>query len=148
MLNFKPALWRSGELFELPRPVTSVRVQDSWDFAKFKVPLAAGDATTGHSRNGVDIAIEGRCGTHAGELTIDETGMFGALELLRSRLHVPSGEIGFELFLYHDPTASHYRSFRRCSTVRFDYDLSDAHLYSYSLVIHASDATLYSSPPA
>lgn len=148
MFDFKPSLWRDGALFELPRPVTSVRVQDSWDFARFKVPLGDGDSTAGASRNGVDIAIEGRLGSHAGQLKLDEASMFAALELLRSRLHVAADSPGYELFLYHDPATSTYRSFRRCHTVRFEYDLSDPHLFTYAIVIHAADAAIYTAPPA
>jgi hypothetical protein len=147
MFHFKPSLWRDGQLFELPRPVTSVRVQDSWDFARFKVPLGDGDAAVGHSRNGVDIAIEGRCGSQGGQLKLAEDDMFAAIELLRSKLHVPAGSSGYELFLYHDPATSTYRSFRSCSTVRFEYDLSDPHLFSYVVVIHAADPVIRSAPP-
>lgn len=148
MFNFHPSLWTAGELFELPRPVTSVRVQDSWDFARFKVPLGNGDTVTGHSRNGVDIAIEGRLGSHAGQVTLDEAGMFAVLEQLRSKLHLAPQGPGYEIFLYHDAATSTYRSFRRCHTVRFDYDLSDPHLFSYSVLVHATDSTLYTAPPA
>ncbi len=148
MFLFKPALWRGGELYELPRPITSLRVQDAWDYARFKVPLAAGDVTAGHSRNGVDIAIEGRLAAQAGDLKLDEAAMFTALEQLRTRLHVSAAGAFFELFLYHDPATSTYRSFRQCCTTRFEYDLSDARLFTYSAVIHAADPTIHTGPPA
>lgn len=147
MFHFKPALWRDGALYELPRPVTSARVQDAWDFARFKVPLLDGDASAGGSYSGVDIALEGRLGSQGGTLQLDEAAMFAVLEQLRIRLHVPSDGEGYTLFLYHDPATSTYRSFRRCTTVRFEYDLSDPHLFSYALVVHAADPRIHAAPP-
>jgi hypothetical protein len=148
MLTFKPAIWRDGVLYELPRPVRSVRVQDSWDFAQFKVPLADGDAVEGRSQNGVDIAIEGECGTQAGALLADEAAMFGELESLRTALGVATPEDEYELFLYHDAVAGTYRSFRKCSTVRFEYDLSEPWLFNYSLLVHAADPEVFAVAPS
>ena len=34
MFSFRPSIVRTNSVFELPQPVTSVRVQDSFDFAK------------------------------------------------------------------------------------------------------------------
>jgi hypothetical protein len=31
--------------------------------------------------------------------------------------------------------------------VRFEYDLSDPHLFTYAAVIHATDPEIYTSPP-
>jgi hypothetical protein len=147
MLTFKPAIWREGVLYQLPRPVRSLRMQDSWDFAQFKVPLADGDAIEGRSQNGVDIAIEGECGTQAGTLLADEAGMFGELEALRTALGVSTPEDAYELFLYHDAVAGTYRSFRECSTVRFDYDLSEPRLFTYSILIHADNPQVFDEAP-
>lgn len=148
MFLFKPALWRDGLLYELPRPITSLRIQDSWDYARFKVPLRDGDAAAGPSRNGVDIAVEGQLGAQGGALKLDEAAMFLALETLRERLHVDDSADGYELFLYHDPASGVYRSFRRCHTTRFEYDLTDPRLFTYSLVVHAADAVIYSAAPS
>jgi hypothetical protein len=148
MFQFKPAIWRDGVLYELPRPLTSVRLQDSWDYARFKVPLDDGDWTAGHSRNGVDIALEGRVGSHAGILTLSEEEMFAALETLRTHLDASPEAGTFELFLYHDPATGTYRSFRDCCTVRFEYELTDPRLFTYSTVIHAADPTIHTSAPA
>lgn len=147
MFVFKPAIWRNGVLTELPRPVTSVRIQDTWDFARFKVPLREGDSLAGPSRNGVDIALEGRCGTYAGEIRSDEQSMFTTLEQLRSSLHRNAGDDPFQFFLYHDPATSTYRSFRSCSTVRFEYDLSDPRLFTFTVTIHADDPVIHTGPP-
>lgn len=148
MFKFKPAVWKGGVLYELPRPVTVVRIQDSWDFARFKVPLAAGDSIAGRSANGVDIAIEGEIGTQAGALKVDEEAMFGAIAGLRSALSAGTPDAVYELFVYHDAASATYRSFRNCTTVRFDCDLSAPQLFVYSALIHASDPTIYTSAPA
>jgi hypothetical protein len=145
MFTFKPGIWRSGSWYELPRPIASVRVLDSWDYAQFKVPLAAGDHVEGRSANGVDIAIEGETGTQAGDVCASEAAMFQEIEALRTAL---GGTGAFELFLYHDSASGTYRSFRECTTVRFEYDLSEPQLYRYSVVIHAADPTIYSAAPS
>ena len=148
MLTFKPSIWRDSTLTELPRPVDVVRVQDSWDFVQFKVPLAAGDAIEGRSLNGVDISIEGRVGRQAGVLAGDEDEMLSVLESLRAVLGVNAPEDEYELFLYHDAGAGTYRSFRGCTTVRFEYDVSAPQLFSYSAVIHASDPVMHTDAPS
>jgi len=147
MFRFKPAVWDGAALYELPRPVTAVRIQDSWDFARFKVPLGTGDSVAGRSAEGVDIAIEGELGTQAGALKTGEESMFLAIEALRAALSADAPDEAFELFLYHDAASSTYRSFRNCTTVRFECDLSEARLFVYSALIHASDPTIYTSAP-
>jgi len=148
MFRFKPAVWDGAALYELPRPVTTVRIQDSWDFARFKVPLDAGDSVAGRSLNGVDIAIEGEIGTQAGALKAGEEAMFVEIAALRAALAADAPAASYELFLYHDPASATYRSFRNCTTVRFECDLSDARLFVYSAVIHASDPTMYTAAPS
>lgn len=148
MFRFKPAVWKGGALYELPRPVTVVRWQDSWDFERFKVPLAAGDAIAGRSANGVDIAIEGEIGTQAGALKADEATMFAAVQTLRAALAPATPDQVYQFFLYHDAGSSTYRSFKRCTTVRFECDLSAPRLFSYSAVIHAADPAIYTSAPS
>jgi hypothetical protein len=147
MFRFKPAVWDGAVLYELPRPVTAVRIQDSWDFARFKVPLGAGDALAGRSPNGVDIAIEGEFGMQAGALKAGEESMFVAIEALRAALSADAPDATYELFLYHDVATSTYRSFRNCTTVRFECDLSESKLFVYSALIHASDPTIYTVAP-
>ena len=147
MFHFQPALWRDGALYELPRPITSLRVQDAWDYARFKVPLQDGDWAAGHSSSGVDIALEGRVGSHSGALQLAEAEMFQTLEQLRTQLQPPSPGATYEFFLYHDPLTGTFRSLRRCHTVRFEFDLTDPHLFTYSAVIHAGDSRIYTAPP-
>jgi len=148
MFRFKPAVWKGGTLYELPRPVTVVRFQDSWDFARFKVPLAAGDAMAGRSANGVDIAIEGEIAAQAGALATSEETMFAAAAALRAALSVAAPDDVYQFFVYHDPASATYRSFRNCTTVRFECDLSAPQLFSYSAMIHASDPTIDTAAPS
>jgi hypothetical protein len=148
MFSFKPALWRNDTLYELPRPITSLRIQDAWDFARFKVPLRDGDTLAGHSRGGVDVSLEGQLASHSGDLKLTEADMFSALEALRAALHVEHAADLYQLFLYHDAGTSTYRSFKSCTTVRFDYDLGDKRLFTYSALIHAADPVIYTSAPA
>ena len=143
--TFKPAIYRDAMLYELPRPVVSVRVREAWDFDQFKVPLAEGDFVVGHSRNGVEISLEGQIGTQAGALKATEQAMFAELEQLRAKLNVGSPQETYLFFLYHDAASGTYRHFKRCTTVRFDYDLSDPHLFSYSVGIHAEDPVIYTT---
>jgi len=142
MWTFRPAVWKAGVLTELPRPVTSLRLQDSWDYEKFKTPIADGDHLAGHSKNGVDLQIEGQFGTVAGDAALDEAAMFQAISDLRAALNVSGDEEPYSFVLYHDASAGLYRLLRDCTTVRLESDLSDQTLFTYSLVIHASDPVL------
>lgn len=142
---FQPAISLDGERFELPRPVTKLVIDDEWDFQRFKVPLKAGDQLAGFSRQGVEIVLAGQLGTQAGELTASEEEMFAVLEELRSALHVGDESQKYSFYLYYDESTETFRRFQNCSTVRFTYDLSDVHLFGYSLVIHADDPVLYTT---
>ena len=144
---FQPAIYRDETLWKLPRPVTSCRVREAWDFEKFKVPLAVGDVQLGHSREGVDLLLEGQIGSQADELKLSEETMFAAIESLRSQLDVTSEATKFEFFLYHDDATDTYRKFQSCSTVRLEYDLSNPHLFTYSAVIHADNPTIFDTAP-
>lgn len=145
MWVFKPAIWKSGVLTELPRPVTGLRLLDSWDYERFKTPLADGDHAAGHSRNGVDVQIEGQVGSFASSVPTDEADMLQVLADLRLVLDVDGAAERYSLVLYHDATAGLYRLLRKCSTVRFESDLSDKTLFTYSLLVHASDPVLVTS---
>ncbi|MEX1230454.1 MAG: hypothetical protein WEB58_09445 [Planctomycetaceae bacterium] len=142
---FQPAISFDGERYDLPRPVTKLLIDDAWDFQRFKIPLKAGDQLAGHSRNGVEITLAGQLGTQAGELTASEEEMFAALEELRAALHVADESQKYSFYLYYDELSETYRRFQSCTTVRFTYDLSDVHLFGYSLVIHAEDPVLHTT---
>ena len=144
---FKPAVYKSSVLYELPRPVPVLRVRDGWDASRFKVPLADGDALVGHSRQGVDITLEGQIGSQSGALKLSEGDMLEGLEALRSALDVSSASEKFEFFLYHDAASGTYRKFKSCSAVQFEMDLSNQSLFTYSLVVHAENPVLYATAP-
>ncbi len=142
-LRFRPAIARGAEIFDLPRPVPTLRVQESWHSERFKVPLKDGDTLLGHSRNGVDITLQGQVGSQAGELKLDEASMFATLEALRTALHVSADGEKYAFILFHDEALATFRHYRSCSTTRFEYDLSNERLFTYSAVIHAEDADLH-----
>jgi hypothetical protein len=144
---FSPAIYRDSELWKLPRPVTSLRIQEAWDFERFKVPLADGDTHVGHSKQGIDIAIDGQFGSQDGTTKISEAEMFAVLEVLRSKLDVSDESEKFEFFLYYDGGSGTYRKFRECSAVRLEYDLSSPHLFSYAAIVHADDPNIYTTAP-
>ena len=132
MFSFRPSIVRLDSAFELPQPVTSVRVQDSFDFAKLKAPQVAGDFLVGHTSSGVDIAIEGQIGTHSGDLRLTEEQMFFTLESLRQAVHSSSPNDRYRLFLYFDPETKlpvrievGYVSVQGEATVKSDWVKSD-----------------------
>jgi hypothetical protein len=141
MLTFAPQIIRQTTILEIPRPIVSLRLADAWDVQRFKVPLRDGDILAGHSRNGTDIRLEGQIGSHEGSLKLDEGAMFDTLETLRAALHVESSTDTYILSLYHDHFGEH-RYFEDCTTTRFDVDLSDKHLFSFQIHIHASQPAI------
>lgn len=144
---WKPALFDASGLYLLPRPVTSLSWQDSWDFDPLKVLLAEGDELAGLSRGGIEIRIEGQIGSQDGSLKLTEQEMFTTLETLRSRVNASSDAAKYEFFIYHDDASSTYRKLKSATTVQFECDLSDVHLFTYTVSIHADDPTLYTTAP-
>ncbi|QDT33629.1 hypothetical protein [Thalassoglobus polymorphus] len=144
MLMFHPAIVRGGTKVDLPRPILVFRVRDAWDFEKMKVPLRDGDQLTGHSRQGADIAIEGQIGQHSGSLKVTEPEMLAVLETLRDTLSVNATAGTFSLVVFADESSTDHRYFKACTTTKFEFDLSNQHLYSFSAMIHAADPHLYS----
>ena len=145
--QFRPAVYRGSELYELPRPIETLRVLDSWDAASLKVPLKAGSWRAGLSQNGVEIRGHGQLGTTAGNLVISEEDMFDAWVELRSRLSIGQPEEKFEFFLYCDVESAVYRKFKNCTTIQMEGDLSSKQLFEYDFVIFAEDPVIYSSGP-
>ena len=141
MFTFAPTIIRGSTFFELPRPIVSLRLSDAWDFQRFKVPLRDGDTITGHSRNGSEIRLEGQIGSHAGQIQPDEAAMFATMEALRGSLHVASPADVFILSLYHDELGQHHY-FQDCTTTRLELDLSEKHLFNFSVQIHAANPSL------
>ncbi|QDU78984.1 hypothetical protein Pla110_06880 [Polystyrenella longa] len=148
MLEFRPAIYQGGELYELPRPVRSVRLQEGWDFEQFKVPLRDGDQVTGHSQRGVEILLEGEVDSQGGKLKVSEVDMLETILSLRGLLDVDGESSKYSLVLYRDVETDGYRRFKKCSTVEFEYDLSRPQLFTYSLIVHAEDPVIYLTDPA
>lgn len=145
--EFRPAVFKSDTLYELPRPVLEVRVQDGWDADQFKVPLRDGDERAGFSRQGVDISCAGQFGSSQGELATSEEAMFAAWTELRDVLSVGTSAEKYEFFLYFDAVNETYRKFKKCSTLRLECDLSNKHLFEYALLVHAEDPVIYTTGP-
>lgn len=141
--QFKPAIQRSGEFYELPRPVSSLTMQETWDADRFKTLLVDGDTVTGSTRNGVDITLTGELASQGGALNLSEAEMFAALEELRTRLHVGGDAEKYRLYLYHDAASATYRYLDSCTTVRLETDLSKVAAFSYRVVIHAENPQIY-----
>ena len=144
MSSFHPAIARGGILTEFPHPILVFRVRDSWDFQMLKGPLRDGEEVGGHSRQGVDVVIEGQIGQHSGTLKLSEPEMFETLNTLRDLLNVNSEQSEYSLVIFADNVAGIFRHFRRCTTTRFEFDLSSQYLYSFAATIHAADPKLYS----
>ena len=142
-LQFQPALLRDADIYELPRPVHTVRIQDSWNYLQFQIPLQDGDHTAGHSQGGVDIALEGHIGSQEGHLKLTEHEMFLELERLRENLDVHHSDPKYSLILYYDAEATMYRYFKECSTIRFESDISNPRLFDYAITIHACNPSLF-----
>ena len=72
---------------------------------------------------------------------------FAELEALRAVLDVASSDEKFDFYLYHDADLETYRHFNSCSTVRFDYDVTDKNRFRYAILLHADDPTIYTTGP-
>ena len=83
--RFKPAVQRGDQFYELPRPVSHLSIQETWDYERFKTLLVDGDTVVGSTRNGVDITLAGEINSQAGVLTLSEADMFTAIEELRTQ---------------------------------------------------------------
>jgi len=140
-LQFRPTILKQGIYHELPGPITKLQIQERWDFSRYKVLLEDGDGVAGISRNGVEISIAGQIAMQNSQSLFSEEEMFGELEQLRALLDT-SLDIKFSFFLYRDDATSTYRYFQDCSVSRFQYNLSKANLYSYSIQIHADNPVM------
>ena len=150
MWSFSPTLALPSRRLALPRPVVQLRVQDAHEAARFQVPARDGSLWAGRSRGGVDISIRGQFGRSGDGLTLTEPAMLDAIDAVRSALRLadPEAVYGLGLFVFVDPDdpaapSPPLRGFMQCSTVRFEYDLSDRAMYGYSLMVHASDPDLH-----
>ncbi|TWT35052.1 hypothetical protein KOR42_52680 [Thalassoglobus neptunius] len=145
MFTFYPAVHRSGTLTELPRPVVNFRVLDSWDYQKLKVPLQDGEHVQGHSRDGTMINIEGQIGMHSGQPRLSESDMLASLDETRNVLDVNAESGSFRFILFRNQSNGTYRYFEECCATRFEFDLSNHSLYTYSVSIYAANPLLHES---
>ena len=144
--EFFPAVYVAQIWKPLPRPVTALRIQETWDSERLKIPGADGDLVLAQSRNGVDISLSGQLGLTQSTIPLSEAAMWDALVDLRDWLNT-TGDRKFHLCLFADWRAGVYRHFRNCSTLRFEYDLSSPTLYTYQAVIHAENPVLHEQLP-
>lgn len=143
-VRFRPKIGRGEDIHELPRPVSLVALQETWDAERFKTLLVDGDTSVGSTRNGVEITVSGVIGsTEAAPLTTAE--LFAALAKLRDQVHVGPDDAKYRFYLLHDADASLYRYFQACTTVRLETDLAQLTAIKYRLVIHADDPAIYDS---
>ena len=146
---WKPAIYKSAVLTELPKPINTFDTDDSWDIRQSKVPLKDGTETDGHSRNGTTIFIAGQYGKQSGTNSITEEAMFVVYADMLSKFDVSVAADKYELFIYHDVTSATYRKWKNCSTIRLKTSFGDdAHtIFQYSIEILADDPTIYSTGP-
>lgn len=143
----EPVIYANATLYRFPRPIRVFRFRDAWDFERFKVPLQDCETTTGLSRRGVEIVIEGQIATQNGASKQTEAEMFAEIETMRSHLNANETNGKFELFLFHDSGTPYYRKFKDCSTSRFELNLSNRNLFSYAAEIHSDDPVIYTTAP-
>ncbi len=143
--TIQPKIYAGTTLYEFPRPVQALRMRDTWDFDRSKVPLKDGETLAGQSRKGVAIFLNGQIASQAGTSKQTEAAMFAEIESMRSHLNDNATNGKFELFLFHDSATPYYRKFKNCSTLRFDVDLSNRNLFTYTMEIHSDDPTLYTT---
>ena len=144
MWTFRPTVLLPTQTFELPRPVTTLKVVDSWEAARFKVPARPGEVTRGQSPGGVTIAVRGQIGTHAGVVQSGEPAMFEVIDALRTALHGLGPDESFGLAVFRDGAA--VRGFAECSVLKVEYDLSDAVLFGYSMTVRAGQVGITDGP--
>ncbi|MFQ5732300.1 MAG: hypothetical protein ACE5KM_10140 [Planctomycetaceae bacterium] len=141
----QPVIYAAGTLYKFPLPVRVFRFRDTWDFDRFKVPLKDGETIVGQSRTGVAVFVEGQIATQAGATKQTAAEMFAEVETMRSRLNANGTNGKFELFLFHDSATPYYRKFKACSTLRFEVNLSNENLFSYTAEIVSDDPVIHST---
>ena len=154
MWTFAPALvFSDSRIVSLPRPIVQLRATDAFDSTSLTVPFRDGSVRRGRSRGGVNIAIRGQLARTGDTLALSEPEMHAAIESVRAALRIGNPEETFGLALYRYlpgetsvDDARVLRGFMGCTSVKFEYDLSDRALYGYSLIVHASEPSLRDGP--
>lgn len=146
MWTFAPAVVLPGQTIELPRPVTTLKVLDAWEAARFRVPGRPGEVARGSAPGGATLSVRGRVGTQDGTLAADEPAMLDALHRLRAALHALGPDETFGLAVYRDGSA--LRGFAGCTPLKVELDLSDPALFGYALTARAGEVALTDGPLA
>jgi len=145
---WRPAIYKSGQLTELPRPVTRCEFQDEWDHRASKVPLKDGIETTGISYNGIRVTVAGQCGLDAGTKTITEETMFAKLQDMRAKVNIDSDSQKYEFFVYHK-VGGPYRKLKRCIPQGFGMSFGDDDfvIFTYTLEVLPQDPSINTTAP-
>ena len=148
--KWKPAIYKGGTLTELPRPVLSLEIQDSWDFRTSKVPLDDGETLDGHTFNGPVISVSFQMAKQAGVQKLTEVEMFDLYKSFRDTVNVDTDADKYEFFIYHDTTGSGtYRKFKKCAPIEYSCSFGDDvnALFVASLTVKAEDPVIYTTAP-
>ena len=140
MWTFAPALVLPAETIPLPRPVTTLKLLDTWEAARFRVPGRAGELARGSVAGGVTVSVRGRVGTHAGQPAVAEPQMLEVLHRVREALHAVGPDETFGLAIYE--SAGVLRGFTDCTPLKVEADLSDPALFGYALTLRAGSVAL------
>jgi hypothetical protein len=148
--TWEPAIYKGGTLFELPKPVKSLVVKHGWHFETTKVPLADGQFTDGHSKQGVSIFVQGELGSEVGVGNLTTAQLqFERLEAWTTRLDVVSaGTDKYEFVIWNDKS-SVYRKYKDVSCVDLTFDIGDDKhvIHPYTINLFAEDPTIYTTAP-
>lgn len=146
---WKPAIYDGSNLVELPRPISSLVSNLSWDWRKSKVPLKDGLTGDGPSKNGRDIEVQATVAIDGSSSPlITEIAMYDRLVAIENAMEV-NGTDRLEFFIYHDTTSGVYRKFSSCLPVDFSWEIGDqtVSVFRYTLKIHAEDPDSKSTAP-
>ena len=146
--GWKPAVYKSSTLTELPKPISSLLIKSSWDARESKVPLKNGATSDGQSKNNKVITLEASCALISDTNFVTEIAMYDKLAALEDVLDT-TDLVRFEFFVYHNTDIPVYRKFKNCWCKTYDWSVGDdVHfLFKYSLEIFAEDPVSYSTEP-
>ena len=147
---WKPGIFKSSAMTQLPRPIIDLIIKSSWDARESKVPLKDGATTNGQSKNHKIITVEGECGRTDQATFVTELKMYDELVKLEGALDTDE-DTRFEFFIYNqdDAQVSEFRKFKDCWCKTFDISIGDSQhfLFKYSLEVFAEDPVSYKTGP-
>ena len=146
---WKPAIYDGSSLIELPRPISSLVSNLSWDWRRSKVPLKDGITGDGPSQGGRDIEVQATVAINgdSGPL-ITEIAMYDRLIEIEDAMDV-NGTDRLEFFIYHNASSAVYRKFTPCLPVDFSWEVGDqtTGVFRYTLKLHAEDPESKTTAP-